>query len=116
MIKASINILSSTSTMNSIPMYFEVDSIRDLTNSIRNNSIDILSWPFESYGNVDNTKIGIYIREDINDKEYWEWSFIIKCSNIREFKPYIKMGYEEFDAVYKAHKRNNIISEILDNG
>jgi hypothetical protein len=68
MIKASINILSSTSTMNSIPIY------------------------------------------------YYEWSFIIKCSNIREFKPYIKMGYDEFDAVYKEHKRNNIISEILDNG
>jgi hypothetical protein len=115
MIKASINILSSTSTMNSIPMYFEVDSIRDLTNFIRNNSIDILSWPFKSYGQVNNTKIGIYIREDIEDY-YYEWSFIIKCSNIREFKPYIKMGYDEFDAVYKEHKRNNIISEILDNG
>jgi hypothetical protein len=115
MIKASINILSSISAMNSIPMYFEVDSIRDLTNFIRNSTIDILIWPFKSYGNVDNTKIGIYIREDIDDY-YYDWSFIIKCSNIREFKPYIKMDYEEFDAVYKTHKRDDIISEILDNG
>lgn len=112
MIKVSLNILSSTSTINQIPMYFEVDCIRDITNIIREGAINILSWPFKSYGQVNNTKIGIYIREDIEDY-YYEWSFIIKCSNIREFKPYIKMDYEEFNEVYKANQRDNIIDNIL---
>lgn len=112
MIKVSLNIASATSPMNLVPMYFEFESPREFTNFIRENVMDILSWTFTSYGQVNNTRLGVYIREDINDG-YWDWSFVIKCKNIREFKTYMNMDYNEFSSLLEAHERDKKIDSIL---
>ncbi len=113
MIKVSLNIASATSPMNLVPMYFEFESPREFTNFIRESVIDILSWPFTSYGQVNNTRLGVYIREDDTDGEWWEWSFTIQCKNIREFKQYIKMDFNEFSSVLEAHERDKKLKDIL---
>lgn len=113
MIKVSLNIASATSPMNLVPMYFEFENTRDFTNFIRESAIDILSWTFTSYGQVNNTRLGVYIKEDIDKEEYWDWSFVIKCKNIREFKSYMKMDYNEFSSLLEAHERDKKIKDIL---
>jgi hypothetical protein len=113
MIKVSLNISSATSPMNLVPMYFEFETTRDFTNFIRESAIDILSWTFTSYGQVNNTRLGVYIKEDIDKEEYWDWSFVIKCKNIREFKPYMKMDFNEFSSLLEAHERDKKIKDIL---
>ena len=114
MIKVSLNIASATSPMNLVPMYFEFESTREFTDFIRESAIDILSWTFTSYGQVSNTRLGVYIREDIEDG-YWDWSFVIKCKNIREFKPYMKMDYNGFSSILEAHERDKKIENVLEN-
>lgn len=94
-------------------MYFEFKDSKEFTDFIRQSAIDILAWNFETYGQVNNTKIGIYIKEDINEEEYWDWSFIIDCKKVREFKTYIKMDFEEFDSVLKSHRREEKIKDII---
>jgi len=113
MIKVSLNISSATSPMNLIPMYFEFDSAKEFTDFIRESVIDVLSWTFTSYGQVQNTRIGIYIREDIDEDGFFEWSFVIKCKNIREFKPYMKMDFNEFNSVLESHERDKKLNSIL---
>ena len=113
MIKVSLNILGSSSPMNLVPMYFEFESPREFTDFIRENVIDILSWSFDSYGQTNNTKLGVYIREDIDSEEFWDWSFIIPCKNIREFKQYSKMDFNEFESVLSAHNRDKKLKDIL---
>jgi len=115
LIKVSLNIASATSPVNLVPMYLEFESTRDLTNFIRESVIDILSWTFTSYGQVNNTRLCIYIREDIDKETYWDWSFIIKCKNIREFKAYMKMDFNEFNSLLQSHERDNKIKNILEN-
>lgn len=113
-IKVSLNIISHDTTLNLIPMFFECKNIREWTDFIRKSTIDILDWPFNSFGQVNNTKLGVCIREDIDQEEFYEWNFIIECKNIREFKPYMKMNFEQFDAIVKEHKRAERIDEILE--
>jgi hypothetical protein len=113
MIKVSLNIASATSPMNLVPMCFEFESTREFTDFIRESAIDILSWTFRSYGQVSNTRLGVYIREDIDKEGYWDWSFVIKCKNIREFKPYMKMDFNEFSLALESHERDRKIKDIL---
>ena len=113
MIKVSLNIASATSPMNLVPMCFEFETPREFTDFIRESVIDILSWTFTSYGQVNNTRLGVYIREDIDKEEYWDWSFVIKCKNIREFKPYMKMDFNEFSSILEAHERDRKINNVL---
>jgi len=118
MLKVSLNILASTSAINLVPMSFEFEDDRSFTNFIRESVIDVLSWNFETYGGqLSNTRLGVYIREDINEEEgFWEWQFIINCKNIREFKPYLNMNFEEFDSVLKSHRRDQKINDLYDTG
>ena len=113
MIKVSLNISSATSPMNLVPMCFEFESVREFTDFIRESAIDILSWTFTSYGQVSNTRLGVYIREDIDKEGYWDWSFVIKCKNIKEFKPYMKMDFNEFSSILESHERDRKIKDIL---
>ncbi len=112
MIKVSLNITTNASTLNLIPIYFEFESPREFTKFIRENVIEILSWNFETYGQSNNTRIATYIREDDTNEEWWEWKFIINCKNIREFKPYMAMDFNEFSSVLESHNRDKKLKEI----
>jgi len=111
MIKVALNIGS----LNQVPMFWEFESIRDFIVFIRENSIEISSWYFQSYGTGRNIKLGIYIKEDdINNiDEYWEWNFIINCNNIREFKPLISLSHDDFNSLLKKHERSKKLDSFL---
>ncbi len=110
MIRASFNINS----INLIPYYYEFIDSREFTNFIRDNVIEILEIYFNSYGNLSSCKIGVYLREDIDDEFYYDWEIVLLCKNIREFKPFLNMDYDEFSEVLKLHKRDKSINNILE--
>ncbi len=115
MIRVSMNIISSGSAMNYVPMSWEFDSSRDFTYFIRQNAVDILSWSHENSVSKSKTKLGVLIIEDDEaDSSYYEWSFVIDCNNIREFRPYIKMSRQDFDATWESRKRDKKLKELLD--
>ena len=109
----SINIISVDTTVNNIPLCFNVKNISEFMDFIREEAIDILDWPYQVYGSVNNCKLGIHIIEDINDDDYFSWEFIVDCKNIREFKPLMELDFFEFGKVLKSHKRKSKINELL---
>jgi hypothetical protein len=50
----------------------------------------------------------------IEDGE-WDWEFEIKLKNVREFKKYTEMEFEEINSIVEAFRREQKINEILDN-
>lgn len=112
MIKVSINICGD-SVLNYCPMYWEFESAKFFTNFIRENALEILNWLHTSHIPKSKAKLGVHIVEDIEDESYWEWDFVINCKNIRDFKPYLPLSREEFEATFEAHKREKKLNDIL---
>ena len=47
-----------------------------------------------------------------NDEQYWE--FEVNLKNVREFKKYMDMDWEEIVSIVEAYRREKKIDEILD--
>jgi hypothetical protein len=107
-----MNIIGGGSPLNYVPMYWEFEIARYFTDFIRANALEILNWMNESHIPKSKAMLGVHIVEDIEDESYWEWNFIINCKNIREFKTYINLGREEFEASFESHVRDEKIRFI----
>ncbi len=42
-----------------------------------------------------------------------DWNFKITCRNIREFKPYFEMPYDEFESFKASKQREEKIDDLL---
>ena len=54
-------------------------------------------------------KLWVYIED-----EDWYWEFEINLKNVREFKKYTEMEFEEINSIVEAFRREQKINEILD--
>ena len=115
MIKVSMNIgAEGSGSLNLVPMFWEFDTAKDFTNFIRQSSLEILNWMHNDYISKPKALLGVHIVEDIeNESSYWEWDFVIHCKNIREFKPYLSLSREDFEAAFESHKREKKLNDIL---
>ena len=111
MTTVTLNIAGSNGPLNFFPMVFEFENIREWTDFIRKeeNMLALVDWAHSHSVSVNN--IRIYTRIDEGDL-YWE--FLIMLKNIREFKKYLEMGWQEIDSVVEAWRRDKKIDEILD--
>jgi len=111
MITVALN-LGGNGPLNLFPMIFNFENAREWTDSIReeSNMIGFLDWAQAcSLYPISKMKIWAYIEDD---GHYWE--FEVKLKNVREFKKYIDMEYEEINSIVEAFRRDQKINEILD--
>ena len=112
MIRVALNLGGSNGPLNHFPMLFEFENIREWTDSIReeSNMLSFLDWAV-AYGvfPIRKMKLWAYIE---NDAQYWE--FEVNLKNVREFKKYMDMDWEEIVSIVEAYRREKKIDEILD--
>jgi hypothetical protein len=56
--------------------------------------------------------LAVTFYRDINEEEYCENEFYINLKNVREFKQYIKMSYEDIKVEYEIKKRHEKIEKL----
>jgi hypothetical protein len=100
-----MNIGGGNGSYTYIPIYWELDSIRDFTDSIRSEMFKIILWSHDNFGIKSQLWLGIHIYQDISDDEFYERDFIINCKNIREFKQYAN--------IRKTNERESKLNNIL---
>lgn len=109
----SFNIMNSSDrALNGIPIVWNMDSVSEFTKSIRDNCLEIAHYGATTYSTLSKMYLAVYIYNDINDEEYQENHFYIDLKNIREFKQYIKMSYDDIKAEYEMKQRNSKIEEL----
>ena len=112
MIRVALNLGGSNGPLNHFPMLFEFENIREWTDSIReeSNMLSFLDWAV-AYGVFPISKMRIWAYIE-NDAQYWE--FEVNLKNVREFKKYMDMDWEEIVSIVEAYRREKKIDEILD--
>lgn len=111
MIKVALN-LGGNGPLNLFPMVYEFENTKEWTNSIReeSNMIGFLDWAQTcNVYPISKMKLWAYIEEDD-----WYWEFEINLKNVREFKKYTEMGFEEINSIVESFRREQKINEILD--
>lgn len=111
MIKVAIN-LGGNGPLNLFPMVFDFENAREWSDSIReeSNMIGFLDWA-QACNLYPISKMKIWAHIEDGD---WYWDFEIKLKNVREFKKYTEMEYEEICSIVEAFRREQKINEILD--
>mgnify|MGYP000270454761 CR=1 FL=1 len=109
----SFNIMNSSgSALNGIPILWKIDSVSEFSKAIRDNCLDIAAQGAENYSMISKMYLAVTFYEDISKEEYSENNFYIRLKNVREFKQYIKMGYEDIKVEYEIKKRNDKIEKL----
>jgi hypothetical protein len=111
MIVVSLN-LGGRGPVNKFPIIFDFENIREWTDLIRKEEsmFAFLDWA-ESCSIHPLSSMNLWIRVDENDL-YWE--FEIKLKNIREFKKYLSMDYEEIIPIVESFRREQKINDVLE--
>jgi len=111
MIKVALN-LGSNGPLNLFPIVYEFENAKEWTDSIReeSNMLGFLDWAQTcSVYPISKMKLWAYIEEDD-----WYWRFEVNLKNVREFKKYAEMSWQEIDSIVEAYRRDNKIDEILE--
>lgn len=110
----AFNIMNSSGrALNGTPILWQMDSVSEFSSAIREGCLDIANYGAESYSTLSKMYLAVTFYRDINEEEYFENEFYISLKNIREFKQYIKMSYDEIKAEYEMKSRNEKIENIL---
>lgn len=110
----AFNIMNSSGrALNGTPILWQMDSVSDFSKAIREGCLDIANYGAESYSTLSKMYLSVTFYRDINEEEYCENEFYINLKNVREFKQYIKMSYEEIKAEYEMNQRQEKIENIL---
>ena len=107
----SMNIAGSRGPLNDFPMVWELDNIREFIGFIREDECMLSFLDWANTHSVSLSNMRLYTRIDEGDL-YWE--FVIMLKNIREFKKYLEMDWQEIESVVEAWRRDKKIDEILD--
>jgi hypothetical protein len=111
MLQVSMNICSGQGPINWSPMMWKFESSKEFTNFIRQEILNILNWAVENHFPKSQLTLCVVIHEDVigEDTQQWVWDFIIPVKNIREAKPYLKLGIEEFETELRNRKIEDLI-------
>lgn len=104
-----MNICAERGPLNWYPMMWEFVNVREFTEFIREQIFNILNWAHENWIPKSTLNLAVLIQEDHNSDDQWSWEFIIPVSNIREARPLIKLGREEFELELRNQKIEQII-------
>jgi hypothetical protein len=118
MIHLSFNIGYESSfgsgTLTKYPSYYQMEDFKEFSDFLRGTPFDWLLWAHESH--VPKSSLCFYLtiwEDDKNSDEFWNWEFTIHVSNIREYKPYLKLTREEIEEMKLQKSRENKLDEIL---
>ena len=107
----SMNIAGSRGPLNDFPMVWEFENIREFIDFTREEESMLAFIDWAHMHSVSLPNMRLYTRIDEGDL-YWE--FVIMLKNVREFKKYLEMGWQEIDSIVEAYRRDKKINEILD--
>ena len=93
-------------------MYYQLEKFKDFSDMIRRDAFTLATWASDSHVSKYYLYLYIHVYEDLGD-EYNDWDFAIKCENIREFKPYLKLSHEEMNQLKMENKREEKINQII---
>ena len=118
MIKVSLNIGYKNQSLHGFPFYYEFENSREFTDFIRREAYHIFLWKHDNHiSGSPGLQIYAHIEEDLPEVNgvpyYMDWNFKITCRNIREFKPYFEMPYDEFESFKASKQREEKIDDLL---
>lgn len=115
----AFNIMNSSGTsLNGAPILWDLKTVSDFTRAIRENCLDIAKYGADSYSTLSKIYLAVSIYEDVDvetSKSFMipnENQFYITMKNVREFKQYLKMPYEDIKAEYEMNQRNQKIEDL----
>jgi len=115
MLSVSFNIVSGNgSVLTNTPQLWVLNNVREFTDAIRNNTLRIANYAARLAYNVKGLELNVMIYLDINEEEYYERVFTIKCENIRDYKKYITMTHEDIENEMIKEERELKIKNILE--
>jgi competence protein ComGF len=106
--------MASSGILNKFPIYYQLESFKELSESIRNQTFEWILWAHENY--VSKSSLCFYVsiwEEDKLKGDYWNWEFAIKAKNIREFQPFLQLSREEVEEMKIQRSREDKLEEIL---
>lgn len=108
----AFNIMNSSGTaLNGIPILWDMETVSDFTKSIRENCLDIAKYGADSHSTLSKMYLAVSLYED-DDETYNENHFYITMKNVREFKQYLKMSYEDIKVEYEMKQRHLKIENL----
>jgi hypothetical protein len=105
------NLNGCSGPVNKFPIIFEFENIKEWTNLVRRDMLNLLDWGVSS-SIYPLSNMVIWVRIDEDDL-FWE--FEIKLKNIREFKKYLNMNYfEDIIPIVESFRREKKINDVLE--
>jgi len=113
MLHITFNIGYEGRSLNSHPIYYQIENFKDFSDMLRRDAFILACWASDNYISKYHLYLYIYIYEDIDSDTYNDWNFSVKCENIREYKPYLNLQREEMEQLKIEISRENKLNKIL---
>jgi hypothetical protein len=106
-----MNIGRKGESLNACPFFFRMETFKEFSDMLRRDAFVLATWASDHW----ISKYHLYLYIHIEEDDDYEWDFHVKCENIREYKPYLKLQKEEMDQIKMENARERKINEIIDN-
>ena len=88
--------IGSTFPLNVSPILLETESFKDLKEDLRrkDNIETLFEWASDNHVPPSKITLNITVREEADEDEYWEWKFIVRMINVREYRKHWEEVYQ----------------------
>jgi len=90
------NIGCNCSPLNVSPIFLETESFKEFKKDLRekDNIENLYGWATVNHVPPSKITLNITIREDVDEDNYWEWEFVIRMINVREYRQHWEEVYQ----------------------
>jgi len=90
------NIGCNGSPLNMSPIIWELESFKEIKESFRSkdNIETLFEWASDKHVPPSKITINMSIREDAGEDNWWEWEFIVRMINVREYRKHWEEIYQ----------------------
>jgi len=115
--------------LNTFPMFFDGNSFKDFSDWIRAGMFDVMTWAHDYNVPIGRLCLYLHIHEDItgnmeprkstisdptDEDYYYDWNMIVHCKNVREYKQFLNLKWDEIEQMMASKKREAKINSIID--
>lgn len=110
-ITLAFNLGGSQGPYHGFPFFFEFEEMKEAIDFFRQE--ETLDSLFEIAHRAGSTPKNMTLWARFDNSEFY-WEFKIAMKNIREFKKYIELSWEDQEALAEAIRRDSKIDDILE--
>ena len=110
-ISLAFNLGGSQGPFHGFPFFFEFDKMKEAIDFFRED--DVLESLFEIAHRAGSTPRNMVVWARFDNAGFY-WEFKIALKNVREFKKYLDLSWEEQEALAESIRRDQKIDDILE--